>query len=325
MPKVSVIIPTYNLAKYICESVDSVLAQTYKDFELIIIDDGSKDNTKQVLGNYGDRIRYIYQPNKGVASARNRGICEARGEYIALLDADDLWLPDKLMKQVTVAQQNPSIDFIFCDAEVFNDGVTLKNSNMPPRDKAYEAGSFRHQLAGTSINDGSILKGNFYVDLIKGNFITSSTVLIRKACLERAGYFDESLAVIEDYDMWVRIGRECLIIYINSVMARYRLRDNSVSGEINLRNLFYKTCDVNVLQKQLDTCPQPYKKLIKNRILSCYKTAVWGYYNHLELGKVRSLCLSSLRYNRFQIKLYLYLIATFFPAGIIKSRTRRYA
>src|SRR5690349_3602213 len=109
MPKVSVIIPTYNRAQFIARAVDSVLEQTYKDFEIIVIDDGSSDNTQEILKAYEGKIRYVYQQNKGISAARNRGIQEAKGEYIAFLDSDDVWKPEKLSVQVAILDVNPHV------------------------------------------------------------------------------------------------------------------------------------------------------------------------------------------------------------------------
>jgi glycosyltransferase involved in cell wall biosynthesis len=322
MPKVSVIMPTFNAEKYICEAMDSVLNQVYKDFEIIVIDDGSNDDTQQILGQYGNKIRYVYQENRGVSAARNRGVCQAWGEYVAFLDADDIWLTEKLSSQVSIAEQNPEIDLFFSDAEVFNDKGLLRTSYRPSHVAEYEAGSFRHQIASAIFNDGSVIKGNFYKDLLMGNLITMSTVLVRKECLERIGYFNEGLSIGEDYDLWMRIARARNILYFNSVKTRYRFRDDSSSGEIKLRGFLYQSHDVKVLEKQLSECPQVYKDLIKKRILKCFKTAIWGNFKLKEFKKVRALCLSSLHYDKFQMKLYLYLLATFFPAVFSNLRDR---
>jgi glycosyltransferase involved in cell wall biosynthesis len=322
MLKVSVIIPTYNSVEYICEAVDSALAQTYQDFEIIVIDDGSSDDTHQILSQYGNKIKYIYQGNRGVSAARNRGIHEAQGEYVAFLDADDGWYPDKLKGQVSIAEQNPEIDLFFSDWEAFNVRGLLRASFRPSLVADFEAGSFRHEIAGATLNDGSIFKGNFYNDLIMGNVITTCSVLVRKGCLEKVGYFDESLSISEDYDLWMRISRAHILLYFNSVNTRIRFRDDSSSGEENLRGFFFRMYDAVVLEKQLRECPKSHKDLIKKRILECYKTAVWGHYNLQDFEKVRTLCLRSLRLDKFQMKLYLYLFAAFFPAGLIKSRTR---
>jgi len=321
MPKVSVVIPTYNLAKYICETVDSVLMQTYKDFEIIIIDDGSKDDTKQVLSKYGSKIKYIYQDNRGVAAARNRGIRESKGEYVALLDADDLWLPEKLTQQVAMAEQNPQVSVFFSDAEVFDHRGLLKPSCRRSHNGQYAPGTFRYKIANAVFNDGSVFKGDFYVDLIMGNLITPGTAFIRKASLEQAGLFDETLTVVDDYDLGLRMARTNIFLYFNSVTARYRLRDDSASGKVNQRGFFYKIYDTKVLDKELRVCRPHHEDLIKKRILESFKSAIWGYFNLGDFKKVRSLCMDSLRYNQFQAKLYLYFLATLLPVGFIRPRT----
>src|SRR5438874_1624069 len=114
-PLVSVVIPTYNSAHYIGEAVQSVLAQTYTNFEVIVVDDGSTDDTRERLESVAGRIRYLYQPNGGVSKARNRGIQEARGELIAFLDGDDEWLPEKLAKQLAYMRANPSSPLVHAD------------------------------------------------------------------------------------------------------------------------------------------------------------------------------------------------------------------
>ena len=113
MPKVSVVICTYNLARYICEAIESVLNQTYRDYELIVIDDGSVDNTKAILNKYVGKLRYIYRENGGLPSARNLGIRLSKGKYVAFLDADDIWLPDKLQKQVKAIEEDDDVGLFY--------------------------------------------------------------------------------------------------------------------------------------------------------------------------------------------------------------------
>ena len=114
MPKVSVIIPAYNCAHYICHAVDSVLAQTFPDFELVVVDDGSTDNTRELLKQYGSQIKYIYQQNKDMTAARNTGINHSSGEYIAFLDSDDIWLANKLERQIVLLDQAPEVGLVYC-------------------------------------------------------------------------------------------------------------------------------------------------------------------------------------------------------------------
>ena len=121
MPEISVIIPTYNYANYVRDAVESVLNQSYKEFEIIVVDDGSTDGTKKVLEPLKNRIRYIYQENRGLPSAYNTGIKASKGEYIAFLDSDDLWLPEKLKLQKKYFDDNPAVGMVICNGYLFND------------------------------------------------------------------------------------------------------------------------------------------------------------------------------------------------------------
>ena len=127
MPEISVIVPTYNYAHFIGDCLDSIFAQTYKDFEVIVIDDGSTDDTARVLEKYKGEIRYIYQENKGLPAARNTGIKAAQGEYLAFLDSDDLWLPEKLGEQVLFLRNEADMGIIFSDASAFNEKGVIQN------------------------------------------------------------------------------------------------------------------------------------------------------------------------------------------------------
>lgn len=208
MPRVSVIIPTYNTARYLPEAIESVLKQTYQDFEIIVLDDGSNDNTKEIVMKYNDniknKIRYIYQENKGVAVARNTAIKNARGEFIALLDADDKYYPNRLEEGIKVIGSNPGIGLVHADdMETFEDGKCI----------------------GTPKRNKRVLSGYIFKNLFthKAN-ISSPTVLVRKECFDKVGLFDENLTRLgcEDREAWLRIAREYRIEYINKVLAYYR-------------------------------------------------------------------------------------------------------
>ncbi|MGA8180447.1 MAG: glycosyltransferase [Desulfobacterales bacterium] len=181
-PRVSVIIPTYNRARIIEEAVDSVLAQDYKDFELIIVDDGSQDNTSEVLAAYGNGASILFQKNKGVSAARNRGISEASGKLIAFLDSDDLWLPQKLSAQVEFFDQRP--EALICQTEE----IWLRNGiRINPK--------HRHKKPSGMIFEPSL----------KLCLVSPSAVMIRRDLLDTTGGFDETLPACEDYDLWLRI------------------------------------------------------------------------------------------------------------------------
>jgi hypothetical protein len=208
MPKVSVIIPTYNRADFIEEAVESALCQTYKDFEIIIVDDGSTDNTKDVLQKFHNKIRYVYKNNGGVASARNSGIKHAHGEYIAFLDSDDLWLPERLKIGVQALDFDKNIGLFFSDCHRVFNGKRVSKTYFD----AYKPYS-----------------GFVFKQLYMQDFIPTSTVLVRKDCLRLLGMFDGNLPSCEDYDLWLRISTCFKINYTKMPLAIYKTHSKSIS------------------------------------------------------------------------------------------------
>ncbi len=181
-PLVSVILPTYNRKWILKEAIDSVLAQDYEDFELIVVDDGSTDNTCEILDTYGQDIIVLRQANKGVSAARNRGIAEAGGQLVAFLDSDDLWLPRKLSRQVDFFNLNP--DAVINQTEE----IWIRNgARVNPKD--------RHRKPA-----GMIFERSLGLCLV-----SPSAVMIRKSLFDVVGVFDEDLPACEDYDLWLRI------------------------------------------------------------------------------------------------------------------------
>src|SRR5574337_57403 len=184
-PAVSVVIPAYNAAWCVRRAVDSVLAQTFTDFELLVVDDGSTDDTAAVLNTYGDRLRIVSKPNGGLSSARNAGIDAARGRYVAFLDADDGWLPEKLERQVALMDANPALVFCSTAARIESpDGEVLGEwacgpSPLPTLEAIFATNA---HVAGSG-----------------------SAVLARRDAFARTGGFDENLRSLEDIDMWMRL------------------------------------------------------------------------------------------------------------------------
>ncbi|HUL00885.1 MAG TPA: glycosyltransferase family A protein, partial [Nitrospirota bacterium] len=181
---ISVIIPTYNSDKYICEAIDSVLSQTCKDYEIIIIDDGSTDNTKNLIAENYPTVRYFYSKNKGVSSARNIGISIAQGEFIAFLDADDKWLPEKLEKQLALFENDHQVGMVFTENYYF-DEHGLKEIKI-----------FKRKL---------LMYGNIVRNIFLNSYVVTSTVMVRKSVFDDVGLFEEGLAIAEDDNMWMRI------------------------------------------------------------------------------------------------------------------------
>lgn len=190
IPRVSVVIPTYNREKWISKAIDSVLAQTYTGLEIIVVDDGSTDQTRQLIDNYGDRVRYIYQRNTGVSSARNRGILEARGEWIAFLDSDDEWLPEKLESQLDLADRYPQIVMVASNVHIDDGRNKLLSFDITEQ-------LFIDQTERVIYNPLQVV--------CKISFFPTSSFLIKKITLVQAGMFDEKLSFSEDRDLACRV------------------------------------------------------------------------------------------------------------------------
>jgi GT2 family glycosyltransferase len=218
-PLVTVIIPAYNAARFIRPTIDSVLDQTFQDFEFIVVDDGSTDDTADVVRSYEPRLRYLWKANGGQSSSRNVGIREARGEFIAFLDHDDLWYPEKLARQVALMQAAPRLGVVTTGSVLFDDHGDLQ-TEIPV-------------LPATS---GPALLAR----LLLGNVIGScSKVLVRSACFRELGAFDEQLRMAEDWEMWYRIGLRYDIVVIPEPLIRYRIHQgnfSSHSARLNLAN-----------------------------------------------------------------------------------------
>ena len=211
-PRISVIIPAYDIAPYITETLDSVFAQTYNNFEVIIINDGSGDtqDLETALQPYLDRIVYGEQENLGASQARNTAICLSKGEYLAFLDGDDIWLPDFLLSQIEFLEKN-DFDMVYCDAELFGEPL----------------------FAGEKFTRASPSRGKVTTEsLISAdcNVITSGTIL-KKDWVVRFNMFDTELPRMQDFDLWYRLAKQgARLGYQRDVLVKYRVRLNSLSG-----------------------------------------------------------------------------------------------
>lgn len=242
-PLVSVILPTYNREELLPRAINSVLAQTFQSWELLIWDDGSTDNTHQVVSGYDDqRIRYFFSDNHGVAFARNRALEAALGKYMAFLDSDDEWSEDKLADQVESMIAFPRIDVLFGD---------FLNINATTREKHR---TFEQYASTMKLLDVDPVGSGLYSIragipgcLAIENFIATDTIMIRREVIDKTGGFAETLRNMEDFELWWRMGiAGVCFAYMNKVhLTRYKLSDN-------LSNLNISTCKNRI--KGLDLC-----------------------------------------------------------------------
>lgn len=253
-PVISIIIPAYNRAWIIKEAIDSVLAQNFYNFELIVVDDGSTDNTREVLVSYGDKIKLIRQNNRGVSAARNNGILSSNGYYIAFLDSDDIWLPGKLETQFEFFQNNP--DALICQTEE----IWIKNGKRMNPGK-------RHKK----------VSGFFFEKSLKLCLVSPSAVMMKKSLFDMVGLFDESLLACEDYDMWLRTNCRYPVFLIDTPLIIKRGgHDDQLSAMHSLDKYriqsIHKLLESNILSKdQQKAAVKSFKEKCRIYVQGCLK------------------------------------------------------
>ena len=211
---VSLIIATFNHAQFLAVALDSALAQTLAGVEVIVVDDGSTDDTPAVLSRYTDRVRVIRQANRGLAAARNAGLAVARGAYVSFLDADDVVTPTKLAEQVALLEAAPTVGWTYCDVLI----ETVATGHEMRASERFGYG-------------GRTLDGWLFPELIHGNFIPAIAPLIRRTALDSAGGFDDRLTALEDWDLWLRLSLVAEARYSPAVLVRYRVHPGGMSED----------------------------------------------------------------------------------------------
>lgn len=302
-PMVSVVIPTYNTAKYIGYTLDSVLNQTYKDFEIIVVNDGSTDNTIEVLKPYTEQIRYIYQKNGGRSKARNTGIQAANGKYIAFLDSDDLWTPAKLERQVEIMEENKEIDFLFGDKQRFADDGKIIISSMF-REKGYDESFFGDAL----------FVREAYQKLLQSNFIPTGTVILKKECFDRTGLFDKAIYA-EDWEFWLRVALFNTLAHSNDLWELERDREGS--GSKNLKAVYLS--HITTLEKHERDFKDILFKLnidLNPKIRDTFANNGYFFLDH-DKSLARS-CLKKSLSRGFSIKTLGYWLSTFMGPSAMK-------
>lgn len=224
-PTVSAVIPTYNRAQFVGEAIDSVLAQSRPVNEIIVVDDGSTDDTVKCLKKFGLAIHCVSQQNRGPSAARNRGIKEARCDFVAFLDSDDLWAPRKIELQLDFFAQHPDIEFVF--GNMANFSQEAGNETPDIRDPVVED----YLLA----NPAGLEK--FFELLIVQNFVATPTVMARRASLNQIGDFDETRSIAEDLDYWLRAAISCRWGFVNSTLLRRRRHSGNLIANWTSRNV----------------------------------------------------------------------------------------
>jgi len=285
MPKVSVIIPTHNRAHFLRDAIFSVLNQTFQDFEIIVVDDASTDNTSEIVAAFNDeRIRFLrHDINKGGSAARNTGILNSQCDYIAFLDDDDEWLPDKLRKQMEILLASPpEVGGVYTGClDVDKASRKVIRQRIPTK------------------------RGNLSRELLIENCVGgTSTILLRKVCLQQVGLFDESLPRSQDYDLWIRISREFLFECVQEPLFKYHVHDRKIST------------DLQAVAKGLDLLATKYASypLSKRLYSSDYVDSGIMYCLSGDMHEGRKALLRAIKLSPLQLRGYLNLCLTLFGA-----------
>jgi len=300
MPMVSVVIPTYNRADLIQKTLDSVLAQSYPHIEIIVVDDGSTDDTQQVVAKYNGSIQYIGKVNGGEASARNMGIRSAQGKYIACLDSDDLWQPFKLEKQVALLEQSQAA-WVYCDAELF-DGATGRKIGLYSQQHYPYHGSVAQRL-------------------LLDDFIACPSPLIRREIFEDVGYFNEShiLRMRSDWEMWLRIAACYPIAYLPEALARYRVHAGSASQQEDVRRLHQS--QMKVIENALSYAPEVYNMVRRKALAEQYIRTGRSLIGQGNIIEARSMFAQAIRSSPAQLQAYQFFVITLLGQPIVKRLT----
>lgn len=235
-PKVSIIIPVYNCEKYIEEAINSAINQSYNNYEVLVVDDGSTDNTPQTLEKYKNSVTLLRQEKSGQASALNNGIRKATGEYIALLDSDDVCMPDRISKQAKYLDNNSDIALVYSNlCQIDSNGSIIREISTK---------KFRH------------------IQLLQNNYFARSSAMIRRKCLNTVGAFDEENSGNDDWDMWVRLSELYPMAGIDEVLIKYRIHDHNTSANRPNRMNFERYTKMRLRINKYIRCDKPLWLLV---------------------------------------------------------------
>lgn len=304
MPAVTVIIPAHNDGAFIEQALESVLGQTFQDFDIIVVNDGSTDDTEQRLAKYRDKITYIYQECSGPSAARNCAVRAARSPLLAFLDADDQWMPTKLEKQVHFAEANPAFGIVTTDVEWFNE----------------------RGIINSSLKSIYPISSGFVVEkLIFHNWVSTSAAMVRRECFGRAGWFDEGRGVYgEDWMMWIQIAAQYPVQFLDEVLTRRRARSDSFgqrNAEAQFQNLFRNLQKLQSSIPQLADRPELFREAAYRICLERGKQDL----RLLNALPARSKLKQAVGYYPLRSRPWIFWLATYLPTGFLnflKQTTR---
>lgn len=259
---ISVIVPTYNRAALIHETLASIFEQTYADYEVLVVDDGSDDGTYETLASYGDRIRYLRIQHAGASVARNAGMALARGDTVAFLDSDDRWTPTFLEKMTAALTAAPGAGFAYCDYAMFSRDGPVQPVCLAPDEK---------------------INGDIFPKLLEGAFVCTGSLLIRRSALQQIGGFDPGLRIVHDWDLWLRLAHRYDAVYVDEPLLRIRRHAENLSHDavrIYVENLRV----LGTLEARFPHTARRFRETMRKNEVACHRSLA-AYYR----GKRRPL------------------------------------
>ena len=253
-PFISIIIPCYNYGRFLKECLESVKSQTYKNFEAIIVDDGSTDNSANIAKSFvkkNEQFKYIYQENQGLSATRNTGIRNAKGDYICFVDPDDIWFKNKLEVQIEYLKYNQDCGLLYSDAEIYIDG----------------------KPTGRTIRNGNLFYHGFVFEkMLMNNGVVCPSVIIKRDCFKEVGFFDVKLRHTQDWEMWLRISRHFKFCSIPKPLLYYRIHGSNDSNiELDRNFMEYNI----VIKRYFEYIPEEERDLyLDNNIKKIFYIAI---------------------------------------------------
>jgi GT2 family glycosyltransferase len=332
---VSVVIPSYNRAHLIGETIESVLAQTYRPVEIIVVDDGSRDDTRAVVQRYGPEVRYLYQSNAGVSAARNTGLAAARGEFIALLDSDDIWLPWKLAAQVALLRRYADVGMVWTDMRAIDEGGYLLHDRylrefyatyrtVRIEDVCEHAGSLGDawEDAPADVAAAPFYMGDIFSPMILGNLVHTSTVLLRRERVGVTGGFDTTLQPAgEDYEYHLRTCSHGPVGLLDTASIDYRI---GAADQITAPHydIHFARSNLRTVERWLErggTRVTLSAAALAGRMAHAHGWVGMAEMDEGNMGVARRHLWASLRHRVQQPRVLLYLLLSLFPAQVFSG------
>jgi glycosyltransferase involved in cell wall biosynthesis len=290
---VSVVIPVYNNRNFIGDAIESVLCQTLSPLEIIVVDDGSTENNNDILKKYSKKIIFIQQENRGPASARNTGIRNAKGDFIAFLDSDDIWVPNKMEKQMALFSSNPDLVMVYSRFVVF-DGKACENMADWPK---------------------SVYSGEIFEKLLAENFIAMSSVVVKSLILTTIGMFDESLITAEDTNLYLKIAKRWKIGGVKDVLVRRRNHGENLSSRVDVPIGTLENLD-RIVALYPEVAPEKYLPM-KRAYLSRGKGMMSDLFVSEKYRTCRRIAIRLHHINPFDPPAMKYFFLTLFPSWLV--------